>query len=77
MNIAEASHAPRFHHQWLPDRLQLEEGFASDTIRLLKKMGHEIKVGRPMGSLQSVMRTKDGFLGASDPRRPDALTLGY
>ncbi len=77
MNIAEASHAPRFHHQWLPDRLRLEEGFASDTVRLLKKMGHEIKIGRPMGSLQSVMRTKEGFLGASDPRRPDALTLGY
>ncbi|MDH3738126.1 MAG: gamma-glutamyltransferase, partial [Alphaproteobacteria bacterium] len=77
MNIAEATHATRFHHQWLPDRLQMEEGFASDTVRLLKKKGHEIKVGRPMGSLQSVMRTKDGFLGASDPRRPDALTLGY
>ena len=77
MNIAEATHATRFHHQWLPDRLQMEEGFSSDTVRLLKKKGHKIKVGRPMGSLQSVMRTKDGFLGASDPRRPDALTLGY
>jgi gamma-glutamyltranspeptidase/glutathione hydrolase len=77
MNIAEATHAPRFHHQWLPDKLRLEEGFSRDTIRPLRKWGHNIEIGRPMGSLQSVMRTKDGFLGASDPRRPDALTLGF
>ena len=77
MNIAAATHASRFHHQWQPDRLHIEEGFSQDTVRLLEEMGHRIKVVRPMGSLQSVMRTKEGFFGASDPRRPDALTLGF
>ena len=29
MNIAEATHAPRFHHQWLPDELRIEHrGFS-------------------------------------------------
>ncbi len=77
MNIAEATHAPRVHHQWLPDTLRIEEGLSRDTQRLLRAKGHTLKQGRPMGSLQSIMRF-DGFLyGASDPRRPDALTLGY
>lgn len=77
MNIAEATHAPRVHHQWLPDMLRIEEGVSSDTQRLLRAKGHTLKQGRPMGSLQSIMRVDGVLYGASDPRRPDALTLGY
>lgn len=77
MNIAEATHAPRIHHQWLPDSLRIEEGLSPDTQRLLQAKGHTLKQGRPMGSLQSIMRVDGVLYGASDPRRPDALTLGY
>jgi gamma-glutamyltranspeptidase/glutathione hydrolase len=35
MNIAEASGAPRIHHQWLPDELRVEDGISPDTLRLL------------------------------------------
>lgn len=31
MNVAEATNAPRFHHQWLPDELRVEKGFSPDT----------------------------------------------
>lgn len=75
MNIAEAINAPRIHHQWLPDRLELEPGFSPDTLKLLKAKGQNVKQGRTMGSVQSIM-VKDGvFYGASDPRRPDAGTV--
>jgi gamma-glutamyltranspeptidase/glutathione hydrolase len=78
MNIAEASAAPRMHHQWLPDELRIEEGFSPDTIRLLEAMGYTVKLLATMGSTQSVLRREDGALfGASDPRRPTALTAGY
>ena len=78
MNVAEASAAPRMHHQWLPDELRIEEGFSPDTLKLLEGMGHTIKVQPTMGSTQSIMRREDGALyGASDPRRPSALTAGY
>lgn len=77
MNIAEATNARRIHHQWKPDKLRIEQGFNPDTLRLLLKMGHKIVVKNAMGSTQSVQRTTEGFFGASDPRRPDALTLGY
>jgi gamma-glutamyltranspeptidase/glutathione hydrolase len=78
MNIAEASTAPRMHHQWLPDELRIEEGFSPDTLKLLETMGHTLKLQPTMGSTQSIMRREDGVLfGASDPRRPSALTAGY
>jgi gamma-glutamyltranspeptidase/glutathione hydrolase len=78
MNVAEASHAPRIHHQWLPDELRIEEGISPDTIRLLEAKGHTIRVQEVMGSTHSIMRAENGFLfGASDPRRPSALTAGY
>jgi gamma-glutamyltranspeptidase/glutathione hydrolase len=78
MNVAEASVAPRLHHQWLPDELRVEEGFSPDTIRLLEAMGHLVAVKPTMGSTQSILRRADGALfGASDTRRPSALTAGY
>ncbi len=78
MNVAEASIAPRIHHQWLPEELRVEEGLSPDTIRLLQDMGHKVVVKPTMGSTQSIMRRDDGALfGASDTRRPTALTAGY
>ncbi|WP_199260974.1 gamma-glutamyltransferase [Paracoccus binzhouensis] len=79
MNVAEASTAPRVHHQWLPDELRVEEGISLDTIRILQAKGHTVAVKEAMGSTQSIMRDPGtGMLyGASDPRRPDAATLGY
>jgi gamma-glutamyltranspeptidase/glutathione hydrolase len=78
MNIAEASAAPRIHHQWLPDELRIEEGISADTIRLLEAKGHTVTLQPVMGSTQSIMRREDGLLfGASDPRRPSALTAGF
>ncbi len=78
MNIAEATQAPRFHHQWLPDKLTLEKGFSADTIRLLRQKGHQIGVSRwAMGSTQSILKFGDGLTGASDPRQSGTLTAGY
>jgi gamma-glutamyltranspeptidase/glutathione hydrolase len=76
MNIAEATNERRFHHQWLPDVLEVEPGFNRDTQNILTAKGHLVAETRAMGSTQSIM-IKDGFfLGASDPRRPNAKTLG-
>jgi gamma-glutamyltranspeptidase / glutathione hydrolase len=45
MNIQEAVNAPRFHNQWLPDALFLEEWFSPDTVKRLGQMGYSIKFG--------------------------------
>ena len=77
MNIAEATNAPRIHHQWLPDELRVEEGLSPDTVRLLEQRGQKVVAKNSMGSTQSIMVTEGGLYGASDPRRAGALTLGY
>ncbi|MEB5974758.1 gamma-glutamyltransferase [Pantoea dispersa] len=78
MNVAEATNAPRFHHQWLPDQLRVEKGFSPDTLRLLEAKGQHVKVLPAMGSTQSIMIGPDGMrYGASDPRSVDDLSAGY
>ena len=44
LNIQEAVDAPRFHHQYLPDKLYLEPGFNSKVLSELKEMGYTINV---------------------------------
>ena len=79
LNIAEATAAPRIHHQWLPDKLWVERGLGPDTLAILRQRSHQATPSRAAGSVQSVMRLANGtgFLGASDPRSPGALTAGY
>ncbi|EOS93678.1 gamma-glutamyltranspeptidase [Erwinia tracheiphila PSU-1] len=78
MNIAEATAAPRFHHQWLPDQLRVEKGFSPDTLKLLEAKGQHVKVMPAMGSTQSIMIGLDGMrYGASDPRTMGGSTAGY
>ncbi|NVJ51828.1 MAG: gamma-glutamyltransferase [Gammaproteobacteria bacterium] len=77
MNIAEAANKPRFHHQWYPDKLFVEAGYAPDVLEKLRAMGHVISASRAAGSVQSVAKDPKGeVLGASDPRRPGAKTIG-
>lgn len=77
MNVAEATHATRVHHQWQPDLLYIEENLNMDTRQLLENKGYQLKERNSMGSTQSIL-IKDGKLyGCSDPRRPDAHTEGY
>jgi gamma-glutamyltranspeptidase/glutathione hydrolase len=76
MNIAEATHQPRMHHQWYPDVLRLEPGYSRDTVRLLEARGHAVRApSQALGSLQSVGFENGYFLGASDPRRPNAAAV--
>ena len=77
MTIAEATYAPRFHHQWLPDVLFIERGFSKDTLNLLESKGHTLRVSRGMGSTHSIVLKDKRLYGSSDPRKPGALTLGY
>ncbi len=77
MNIAEATNATRIHHQWFPDKIRAETTLNGDTMELLERKGHQIEWGFAMGSTQSIISENGQFYGASDPRKPGALTLGY
>ncbi len=77
MNIAEATLAPRMHHQWYPDKLSVEKGFPIDTANLLIRKGHKLVYRRPWGSLQSIEVMDGVFMGFADPRRPGAKAQGF
>ncbi len=77
MNIAEATHAPRIHDQWLPDEIRIEKALNVDTVKKLESMGHKVSPQSAMGSTQSIMVTPNGVYGSSDPRIVDAAVLGY
>jgi gamma-glutamyltranspeptidase/glutathione hydrolase len=77
LNIAEASAAPRVHHQWQPDYLWVEHSLNGDTIELLQGKGHDVRVQESIGSTQSIVVRDEGIMGASDPRRAGSEAVGY
>jgi gamma-glutamyltranspeptidase/glutathione hydrolase len=72
MNIQEAVNAPRFHNQWLPDLSRVEQWFSPDTVKMLREMGHRIKVGiDESGELSPYW--SDGDCIAIDPKTDERL----
>ncbi len=70
MDVGAAVSAPRIHHQWLPDKLSVEEGgFDEEVLAQLRRRGHNIELGKGWGNANAVVRTEEGLLeGAADPR---------
>ena len=61
--------APRFHHQWRPDELRVENSLPAAVVVELEKRGHKVVRFGTMGVSQVVSRSVNGgFDGASDPR---------
>ncbi|MCC8966130.1 gamma-glutamyltransferase [Bradyrhizobium sp. Pear76] len=77
MDIAAAVAAPRMHHQWLPDEVRIEKGFPDEVLTELKAKGH--KPVEPLGysSVNSIVVTTSGLLGAPDPRTRGSEAAGY
>lgn len=70
--------APRFHHQWMPDSILLENDFPTATMQQLAAMGHKIVRKGWIGEVNAIgidPRTGER-LGAADPRRQGAAQ-GY
>ncbi len=78
LNIQEAVNAPRFHQQWLPDEIVVEDGLSPDTMNVLKSKGHKLKVDTLWGDGECIMiDPKTGErLGASD-KRNNGKAVGY
>jgi gamma-glutamyltranspeptidase/glutathione hydrolase len=77
MTVEEAVNAKRFHHQWLPDQIFVEEGFDKHTITTLEKLGHKVEVRDVIGKIEAIVVTADGtYEGAADIRGDDTA-LGY
>jgi gamma-glutamyltranspeptidase/glutathione hydrolase len=64
--------AARYHHQYLPDRIEIEpEGFDAAWVETLKSKGHEVHtVERKWGNMQAIFvdRRSGEARAANDPR---------
>jgi gamma-glutamyltranspeptidase/glutathione hydrolase len=71
-DLARLVGAPRFHHQYLPDRIEIEPGsFPDEWIEALRAKGHAVEPGRrKWGNMQAVFfdRKTGRVETASDPR---------
>ncbi len=78
MSLSDAIDAPRFHHQWLPDEIQIEKSvFNSKTENTLKQMGYSLKEIPEFGRVEGILFNADGsFTGHSD-RRGYGKAVGY
>jgi gamma-glutamyltranspeptidase/glutathione hydrolase len=76
MDVAAAVAAPRLHHQWLPDEVRIERGFADDTLAGLRAKGHRLIEPLGYSSANSIAVTANGLLGAPDPRTRGAEAAG-
>ena len=78
--VREAVDAPRLHHAWFPDRVEMERGLREDgeLVRKLEAMGHKV-APRPVrqGDAHTIRIAPDGrYEGAADRRR-SGWAAGY
>jgi gamma-glutamyltranspeptidase/glutathione hydrolase len=79
MNAQEAVDQPRFNHQWLPDRIEVERnGFSADTVQALAARGHKVVEIEKQGVAEVVLVSRrDRMLeGGCDRRAPDGAAVG-
>lgn len=76
LEVSDAILAPRVHHQWYPDILQLEKSYNSQHAETLAKKGYEVLMINPATALQIVMIKNNFYYGFGDTRRPDSLAIG-
>ena len=79
LDIQRAVNAPRFHHQWMPDRIVMEpDRFSPDTIRLLESQGYKITYANNGDGECIAIDLKTGErLGATDGRNETGKAVGY
>ena len=79
MDVLRAVTAPRFHHQWMPDKLYVERwGFSADTLNRLRQAGYNLEDREGIGECQAIaLDPHTGWrFGAADPRG-DGKAAGY
>jgi gamma-glutamyltranspeptidase/glutathione hydrolase len=80
LNIQQAVDAPRYHHQYLPDKVYLEPGFSQATVAALRAAGYTVEMGERRWSNGECIAVdpKTGELeGGQDHRSHYGKAAGY
>ena len=78
MGMQEAVDSKKFHHQWLPDVLVVEEKTISDELDdELTSIGHKIVKRSSLGRMDCILINEDGSLDGGADKRGDNTAIGY
>ncbi len=71
MNADDAVNKPKFHHQWLPDSLYVENSFPAEVKNKLTAMGYHIKERGAIGRTEVILIKKKKIVAVGDSRGDD------
>jgi gamma-glutamyltranspeptidase / glutathione hydrolase len=87
LNVQKAADAPRFHHQYLPDRIEVEKAFPLDVVTALRASGYEVNRSNEAdeknpgvwgdSEMIYVDRKTHTLVGADDQRHKFGKAAGY
>ncbi len=79
MDLEEAVNAGRFHHQYLPDQIMVEQdALDANTKAALEKLGHELNEKKYMAIIKAIQVLPNGDLhGVGDIRNSDDDVEGF
>jgi gamma-glutamyltranspeptidase / glutathione hydrolase len=73
MSTEDAVWKPKFHHQWLPDKVDLEKGFPAETRKALEEMGYKITERGGIGRTEVIkVLANKKFEAVADNRGDDS-----
>ncbi|GGI49499.1 gamma-glutamyltransferase [Mucilaginibacter galii] len=68
----QAVTSKRFHHQWLPDEVDIEnDAFSPEVLSQLQQKGYKIVTKGNIGRVDAIVVTPQGYTGGADPRGDD------
>ena len=77
MNAEDAVNKPKFHHQWFPDEIIVEQDFPPTVREKLQQMGYTIRQVSQIGRTEVIRILPDKTIEAVADKRGDDHAAGY
>ena len=77
MGASDAVNKAKFHHQWLPDRIDIEDGISSEIRAQLLHLGYTLNVRKPWSRTEMIKLDYSHNIDAAADTRGDDSVEGY